>query len=139
MYVTMIGLSNTTICSMNVNGLGSKQKRAMIKTHCDSYKAHILVLVDTRLVENSARELENEWDNRLWKHSYAIQTGSGLSRGISIGIDKRASISVTDFLEIKQGNMAFLTIEKDNQSICLSCIYGPSDRDRPGFFQRLFF
>ena len=139
MYVTMNGLSNTTICSMNVNGLGSKQKRAMMKTHCDSFKAHILVLVDTRLVENSARELENEWDNRLWKHSYAIQTGSGLSRGISIGIDKRASISVTDFLEIKQGNMAFLTIEKDNQSICLSCIYGPSDRDRPGFFQRLFY
>ena len=88
-FFPMNGISSVAVCSLNVNGIGSKQKRDRIKAHCETFNAQILVLIDTRLSESTARELENEWDNRLWYHSYAVQSGGGISRGISIGIEKK--------------------------------------------------
>ena len=127
------------IGSLNVNGLNAPTKQLALKIHCDAYSLEILVLVDTRLDDDSARILENNWDNRYWIHSLGINTGRGIGRGISIGILKSSPITVLDTNEVKQGNMFLMQFSKESKNFCLACVYGPSDADRPGFFERLFF
>ena len=134
-----MGISDFKIGELNVNGLNSQMKQAAMKIHCDSFDVELLVLIDTRLNEESARQLENAWTSRFWIHSLGINTGNGVGRGISIGILKNSPIEILDKNEIKQGNMIMIKFSRDSRTFCLFGLYGPSSADRPGFFERLFF
>ena len=134
-----MGISDFKIGELNVNGLNSKTKQAAMKIHCDSFDVELLVLIDTRINEESARLLENTWDSRFWIHSLGINTGNGVGRGISIGILKNSPIDILEKNEIKQGNMIMIKFSRDSRTFCLFGLYGPSSADRPGFFERLFF
>ena len=119
-----------------MNGLNSAAKQLSLKIHCDSFLLETLVLVDTRLTETSARNLENNWDTRFWIYSYGITTEGEIGRGISIGILKSSPLNILDKIEVKQGNMILLKFCKDSKIFCLACIYAPSTGDRPCFFKQ---
>ena len=138
-YYHYAGISDFRIGELNVNGLNSQNKQLALKIHCDFFDVEIMVLIDTRLNEETARLLENNWDNRYWIHSLGINTGNGIGRGIFIGILKTSPVTIYDKLKVKNGNMLLINFSRDSRTFCLACIYGPSSGDRPGFFECLFF
>ena len=138
---SIIGLANMsgiTLASFNTNGLGDFSKRSNFITHVNSMGVDLVVFVDTRLDESKGRQLENEADSFEWFFAYALMINGTLSRGVSIGVRKSSMILPGESNVLVEGNALSVNFKFEGHEFVIYGIYGPSDGDRPNFFESVF-
>ena len=128
--------SELNILSWNVNGICAKSKREKVFLHAENLldnRLDILVLISTKLNRKLHRELKNERNGDF--HFNSIDG----ARGILIWINNtRKPIKAKEIYRDNEGNILILNISYDNESFQLVAIYGPSEADRPMFFDSMF-
>ena len=93
----------------------------------------ILVLISTKLNRKLHREIKNERNGEFFFNSI-----DG-ARGILIWVNNtRKPIGAKEIYRDNEGNILILNISYDNENFQLVAIYGPSEADRPMFFDSMF-
>ena len=131
--------SEIKLTSLNVNGVGSQEKRVCIMAHVRSLDSDLVVLVDTRLSALKSRKLENEADDFQWFFTNGISVNGGsISRGVAIGIKKNSLINPGEGRVVAAGNALKVNFKFEGHEFIIFGIYGPSDSDNPRFFEAIF-
>ena len=134
----LANVSGITLASFNTNGLGDFAKRSNYITHVNSLGVDLVVFVDTRLDESKGRMLKNEADSFEWFFAYGLLINGTLSRGVSIGIRKSSMILPGESSVLVEGNALRVNFKFEGHEFVVYGIYGPSDGDRPNFFESIF-
>ena len=130
--------SSIKLVSFNVNGLGDFDKRSNFITHVNTLNADLVVFVDTRLNEIKSRLLQNEADAFHWSFANGIVGNGAISRGVAIGIRKSSMIIAGESTVITEGNVLKTQFKFEGHEFIVYGIYGPSDGDRPSFYESVF-
>ena len=115
---------STKLCSLNVRGLGNKQKREQIYQWLKDQHFSICLLQETHLISNDSPLLENEWKGQCFfsgKYSNKL--------GVCILIDPNLNCNVTKHIEIIPGRVQALEMTICEKEVIILNIYGPNDDD----------
>ena len=115
---------DTRVCSLNVRGLGNKQKREQIFHWLREQSYPICLLQETHLTSNDHRLVEKEWKGQCYfsgKYSNKL--------GVCVLIDPNLNCSVTKHTEIVPGRVQALDITICEKEIVIINVYGPNEDD----------
>ena len=122
--------------SWNVNGICNSEKRRNVFLHAatlQNNRLDILVLVSTKLNQNLHQQIKNE---RGGEHFFNSIDGA---RGILVWINNdNKPIMAKEIYRDNAGNLLIVEVKYDNETFKLVALYGPSDADRPMFFENMF-
>ena len=124
-------LSDITICSMNVRGLGDKLKRADVLDWLRSKKYSIYCLQDVHLTAEQESKFEKDWGFKCIFSSYKSN-----SRGVAILLQNNFEFKLNITRNDATGNFVATEIECENTKMTLINIYGPND-DNPSFYKEI--
>lgn len=119
---------NTKLCSLNVMGLGNKQKREKIYQWLKDQNFSICLLQETHLISDNSPLLKNEWKGQTFfsgKYSNKL--------GVCILIDPNLNCNVTKHIEIIPGRVQALEMTICEKEVIILNIYGPNDDDETVF------
>jgi len=114
----------TVILSMNVKGLGNKQKRNQVFEWLRNKKFALYLLQETHSTKSIVESWEREWKGQ----AYFSGTKSN-SEGVAILINDTLPVKILNYKEIIPGRLQALTLEINEQSLTIINIYGPNKDD----------
>ena len=119
-----------------MNGICNSEKRRNVFLHAaalQNNRLDILVLVSTKLNHNLHQQIKNE---RGGEHFFNTIDGA---RGILVWINNDTKpIIAKEVHKDNAGNLLIIEIKYDNEIFKLVSLYGPSEADRPMFFENMF-
>ena len=128
-----MGSDNIEIISANVRGLRQQFKRMDLFNYFKKFKADIVCLQETHLIQKDHNTIRKEWNIE-----YFIAGNSTNSRGVAILIDNTFEYTISSCLKDPEGRYIVLEISVANLfTFFIINIYGPN-RDEPGWYQTLF-
>jgi len=130
-------ISQLKVSLMNVNGANDSGKQKRIFTYFDSIYSDIIVLVDTR-IKNDTKE--NDFINmtNIYDIYSTYSIGPTTSRGVSILLNKALPIEITKIhKDIKESNYIMLETILYEEPLLITGVYGPN-KDDPDFVKMLF-
>ena len=117
------------ICSLNVKGLCSNEKRADVLHWLAKKKFDIFVLQETHCSKMLVSNWKLHWEGECFLTEY-----STASRGVAILFRKNIDYEIRNIDIDKEGRYILLDIVFDNRSMILCNIYAPNE-DSPEFFK----
>ena len=119
---------NLGILSLNVRGLGDKEKRREV-FHLFNNKPHqIFMLQET----HSTNEVVKIWKSE-WGHNIVYSHGDSRSRGVAILIKNDLSHEIHSIKSDNKGRYIILDISIKQVRLTLATIYGPNSDDQDFF------
>ena len=107
------------ICSLNVRGLGNKQKRDQVFHWLRQQSASVYFLQETHLNKDSEQDWLTEWGQE------AFFSGSKTnSEGICILFDKSFTFELTKYIDLVPGRLQVVKIKHEEKELTLINIYG---------------
>ena len=127
-------LQNTiNLCSLNVNGANSREKRNRIFEWINAQKSSITFLQETHFDD----KIENDLNNSSG-FEFICSHGTSASRGVAIVTKKTLNYEVISKHSDTDGRFILINIEIDNTIFTLVCIYAPNCRTaRNSFFKKV--
>ena len=121
------------LCSLNVNGMHSKEKRNRVIEWVKTHVCSIAFLQETHIDENIEKEIRNNS-----KFEIVSNHGTSASRGVSILLNKSLNFAILDKWEDKDGRLLLINIQIDDTIFTLVCIYAPNCKTaRNAFFKKV--
>lgn len=120
------------ICSKNVNGIGNFRKRKDVLNYLRQQKNDIYFLQETHLMNNMENLVRSTWGYNVW-----LAGATTNSNGVAILFNSTFEYKLYNTLRDPNGCYIALDIEILNKRITMINIYGPSDRDTPGFIDKI--
>lgn len=117
------------ICSLNVKGLCSNEKRADVLHWLGKKTYDIFFLQETHCSKKLMSNWKVHWEGECFLSEY-----SAASRGVAILMRKNFDYEIRNIDIDKEGRYIFLDIIIDNKSMILCNIYAPNE-DNPEFFK----
>ena len=112
------------ICSLNVRGLGNKQKREKVFEWLRSQNYSICFLQETHADSAQTTILKQEWGSDIY-----VSGNSTNSEGVSILLGSRLNYNFVSYTEIVTGRLQALHLNIENKDIVFINIYGPNKDD----------
>ena len=109
------------LCSLNVNGMHSKEKRNRVIEWVKTHVCSIAFLQETHIDENIEKEIRNNS-----KFEIVSSHGTSASRGVSMRLNKSLNFAILDKWEDKDGRLLLINIQIDDTIFTLVCIYAPN-------------
>ena len=109
------------LCSLNVNGMHSKEKRKRVIEWVKTHVCSIAFLQETHIDENIEKEIQNNS-----KFEIVSSHGTSASREVSILLNKSLNFAILDKCEDKDGRLLLINIQIDDTIFTLVCIYAPN-------------
>ena len=129
-------ISGLKIDMMNVNGINKPEKQKKCMTYFNSIFSDIIVLIDTRLKENTEQSLKNT--TNAYDIYSTLSIGPTTSRGVSILIKKTLPINIKRIhKDTKDSNYLMIETELYGEPLLITGIYAPN-KDDPAFQKYIF-
>ena len=112
------------ICSLNVRGLGNKQKREKVFEWLKSQNYSICLLQETHANYAQTKTLKQEWGSDIY-----VSGNSTNSEGVSILLSSRLDYNFVSYTDLVVGRLQALHITIENKDIVFINIYGPNKDD----------
>lgn len=117
-----MALANTiNVCSLNVNGIGSRGKRNRVIEWIKALKSQITFLQETHFDENIEREIKNKTEYETF-----CSNGTTASRGRAISIKKSLSFEFINKFSDSEGRFVLINVQLNNSIFTFSSIYAPN-------------
>ena len=124
-------LSSFTIASLNVRGIGNKEKRRLIFNYY-RFKTDIICLQETHSTKDNEFQWKAEWGGAAY-----FAHGTSNSQGVCILIKKDCNLKMTQQLSDPGGRFCIVEFETQTQNrYALCCIYAPN-KDNSYFFDSI--
>ena len=114
----------TSVCSLNVRGLGSKLKRDQVFHWLKEQNKSIYLLQETHLNVQDKSKWENEWEYKSF-----FSGNKTNSEGVCILLNKLFACDITDYTDIIPGRLHAIGIKIDDKLLKIINIYGPNSDD----------
>ena len=122
----------TSFLSLNVRGLGNKEKRSKVFQWLKTQEQSFYCLQETHITQKSKIEWETEWG-----HLAFFSGNSSNSQGLAILVNKNISkANIVCHKEIVPGRIQALEVIIENKNIILLNLYGPNN-DTIFIFEKL--
>lgn len=125
-------MSNITLVSWNVWGLGHTIKRGKVFAHFKSLKADIMFLQETHIKATEQRRLRANWISQVYQSPF-----SSKARGVAILFCKNIQFQLASMVTDPNGRYIVITGNIYSIPVTLLNIYGPNIDD-PNFFWKVF-
>ena len=122
---------DTSICSLNVRGLGNKTKREQVFHWLKDQPFSIYLLQETHLNSQCTDTWESEWGNK----SFFSGTANN-SEGVCILFNNSFKYDTVNHTEIVPGRLHVVDIKSDDIFLKVINIYGPN-KDEVSLFEKL--
>ena len=119
---------DTSICSLNVRGLGNKIKREQVFHWLKEQNNSIYLLQETHLNSQFVDKWESEWG---FKSFFSGKTNN--SEGVCILFNKSFTHEIANYVELIPGRLQAVDIKLDDKSLKVINIYGPNNDDTSVF------
>lgn len=119
------------IASMNVQGLGDKQKRKGVLDYLRKKKANIYFLQDTHFTNKEISYIRTQWGYECYFNNFNSQ-----SRGVAIFINSNFDFKHRSIERDDNGNLIILHCKVNGKDLSLFNIYGPN-QDDPNFYNNV--
>ena len=120
------------ICSKNVNGIGNFKKRKDMLNYLREQKYDICFLQETHLLTETENNVRSTWGYNVW-----LAGATTNANGVAILFSPTFEYKLYDAQRDPNGCYIALDIEILKKRITLINIYGPSDRDKPEFIDKI--
>ena len=121
------------LCSLNVNGIGSRGKRNRVIEWIKAQKSQITFLQETHFDENIEREIKNKTEYETF-----CSNGTTASRGVAILIKKSLSFEFINKFSDSEGRFILINVQLNNTIFTFSSIYAPNCKtSRNSFFKKV--
>ena len=120
------------ICSKNVNGIGTFAKRKDVFDYLRDQKHDIYFLQETHLTTDMENFIRSAWGYNVW-----LSGATTNSNGVAILFNSTFEYKLYNTKRDPNGCYIALDVEFLNLRTTLLNIYGPSDRDTPGFVDKI--
>ena len=121
------------ICSLNCQGLGSKDKRQRLYLWMSNQNCNILFVQESHFTGNQQNLLNEEFKGQIY-HSF----GTTQSRGVSIFIKEEINCKFIDKFQDEEGRLILINIEINDTIYTLVNIYAPNiPKKRNNFFKKV--
>ena len=129
-------ISGIKIDLMNVNGINNQKKQKQCITYFNTIHSDIIILVDTRLKENTEQEFKNR--TNIYDIYSTLSNGPTTSRGVSILINKSLPINIKK-IDRDEINSNYLILETEiyGEPLLITGVYAPN-KDEPAFQKFIF-
>ena len=125
----MAGDNSFKICSFNCNGLNNSSKRKDVFDFLRKKEANIYCLQETHLKTESENFIRASWGYNVWL------CGSETNKnGVAILFNNNFEYKLFDVIRDPHGCYIVMKLEILNKKLTLVNLYGPSNNDRPEFF-----
>ena len=115
---------DTSICSLNVRGLGNKTKREQVFHWLKDQHFSICLLQETHLKSQCTDTWASEWGNKSF-----FSGTSNNSEGVCILFNKSLKYDTVNHTEIVPGRLHVVDIKFDDMFLKVINIYGPNKDD----------
>ena len=115
---------DTSICSLNVRGLGNKLKRDQVFHWLKEQNKSIYLLQETHLIAQDKDRWETEWGYKSY-----FSGNKTNSEGVCILLNKSFTCDIIDYIDIIPGRLHALGIKVDDKHFKIVNIYGPNSDD----------
>ena len=122
---------DTSICSLNIRGLGNKVKREQVFHWLKEQNFSIYLLQETHLNAQFKDKWESEWG---FKSYFSGNTNN--SEGVCILFNKTFTYEIVNYVELIPGRLQAVDIKLDDNFLKVINIYGPNNDD-PSIFEKL--
>ena len=119
------------ICTFNVRGLSSSEKRNDVLNWLKSENYDVFLLQET----HCSKELEKEW-RMQWGGKCILSTFSASARGVAILFKKNVDVDIRNTTIDPEGRFILSEIDFEEKQLLLGNIYGPNE-DSPIFFENI--
>ena len=123
-------MEGINIVSLNLQGLGSSQKRRDV-FHYLREKKYIYFLQDTHSDPKLENDVRSEWGYTCYFASFSFQ-----SRGVAILFNNNFEFNVQKVYKDACGNFMFVSVTTMDKDLLLVNVYGPN-RDSPEFYDKM--
>ena len=124
-------MSNITISSPNVRGLGNKEKRREVFQWLRKKNYSIYMLQETHCTERSSGTWAAEWGYTAFFSGLASNKA-----GVAILLNNNFTFNVLKQICNKEGRYIIIDLEVDELTLTICNIYAPN-KDDPNFFQNV--
>ena len=126
-------MSNLTILTLNVRGLGSHNKHKLVYQFLRKHKVDVAMLQETHITDKNIDLVTNEWGG-IWLNS----PGTSNARGVSILINRKLknSSEINNVKTDQSGCIIMSQLKIEEREFFLCNIYGTNE-DRPEQFDPL--
>ena len=112
------------VCSLNIRGLGNKQKRDQVFHWLRQQLSSVYFLQETHLNKDSEQNWLSEWGQK------AFFSGSKTnSEGICILFDEYFTFDLIKYIDLVPGRLQIVEIEHEEKELTLINIYGYNSDD----------
>lgn len=126
------------ILSVNCNGLKTDQRREEVFDYLKQMDYDIYCLQETHFIDKKEETIKREWNGTWFFDNHTSQ-----SRGVAILFRKAVSVKKLEITNLENEEeirgrclMVEICTEKKKRYV-LGCIYAPSAKDTPSFFENL--
>ena len=123
-------ISQLTILTANVNGLGEPKKRSSFLNHINKSNPDIVCLIDTRFCKSTHDLIRNETGMLCFYNSF-----NSNSRGIAVLVNKKCPLTLELAYNDDRGNVLWLKCAYDDHTFMLGVIYLVQMRTACCFFR----
>ena len=120
-----------SIISMNVQGLGDKDKRKDVLNYLKNKNHCIYFLQDTHFTDKESNYIRAQWGFECFFSNFSSQ-----ARGVAILLNNTFEFKIDRMETDRNGNKLILDMSVEGKNITLINIYGPN-RDNPDFYKQL--
>lgn len=125
-------MTNVSIMTYNVNGLGDEKKRRKVFNYLHEHKYDVIMMQETHSVSDSEKRWTNEWGGKIF-----FSHGTQAARGTAIMFRKNFDFKLQNQIIDPNGRYLILTVNIDNIDLVLVSVYAPNVDD-PRFFVQMF-
>jgi len=125
-------MTEISLFSMNVRGLGNKAKRNDVLHWLSVHKYDICCLQDIHISEKMKCDFTDEWDGECICSTYRSN-----SRGVAVLFKRDVDLHIHNKYVDADGNFIILDLTVKGQRFSLCTVYGPN-QDCPEFYVNLF-
>ena len=121
------------ISSFNCNGLGNYAKRKDVFDYLRKLKHDIYFLQESHLLERDENFIRSAWGYNCF-----LAGNSKNKKGVAILFNNSFEYKIHNVFKDREGCYLILDITILNKKLTLCNVYGPSEGDRPQFFENVF-
>ncbi|KAJ0059923.1 hypothetical protein NL108_015598 [Boleophthalmus pectinirostris] len=125
-------MSEITICSYNVKGLGHPIKRKKIMNQLKSFKCSIALLQETHLSDLEHKKLKRDWADQI----FFASCPQSRKRGVAILFNRNTSFATQKEIKDPQGRYIMIIGSIDGIQTTIINIYAPNE-DESSFFTKV--
>lgn len=121
------------LCSINILGLNTPEKRSQLLYSLQQSKAHIALIQETHFRTDNIPKLHNN----NFPTAYHASNKDAKSKGVSILVSKHCPLQVTELQRDTQGRFLFLKGSLHHRPITIANIYAPNSQQVTFFWNTL--